>query len=179
MTKHETFLRVAREHTAQRFRELYKAEAFSLPTSLRRPTLKWRAWAPEGVVGVFLETASTAREVKEHQRRGLDPYPYLLTTDATSRVAIETSGALNFFASNRVEGLIGFRVKPNASFTLWQHVQVFAPQVAYIVPLGFILSATESDNEADLVRRVGELIDHTLEIWRQLDAGATHGAPSA
>ena len=174
MVDHEKLLDIARNHTDERFRTLRGENVALLPPLLRPPKLRWRAWAPEGVVGVFLETAKIARAIKDHEKKGLEPFPGLLTTDPSGPVAIELSGSsLNFFASNRVEGLVGFRVKPNSSFTLWQHIQVFRPRssqpLVYIVPLAFILSVPPSEEESDLLRRLDELIDHTLGVWGKFE----------
>jgi hypothetical protein len=90
-------------------------------------------------------------------------------------VAIDISGALNFFASNRFEGR-AFRVQSTASFVLWQHVQVFRERpgkhLVYSVPLALILGVNPSESESEFEERLDQLIDHTLQVWRDLDIRA-------
>jgi len=169
----KTLLQTALKRTKERFSNISPEVRSSLP-KLRRPG-KWRSWGLPGIVGVFYQTKEGERLSKKFEKQGLGPYPGLLSTNPEAPVAIDMSGALNFFASNRIEGR-GFRVQPTASFTLWQHAQVFSGRsgrhFVYIVPLAFILGTKPNETELELQERLDQLVDHTFQVWCDLDVGA-------
>ena len=184
MLGHQGLLRLCQDHVADRFDSLRAERASGLPQMLHSSGPTWRAWAPDGIIAVFHESKKASREAKERQRNTSQPYPFLLTADASTRVAIRLDDApFNFFSSNRVEGMVGFGVGANSSFTLWQHVQAFASrssrQSVYVVPLAFVLSIAPSQTPDDLILRLDGLIDHTVEVWGELVQGELDRASAA
>ena len=170
MANHSKLLQIALERTKERFHSLSPELRDSLHP-LRRPG-KWHSWGPLGVIGVFYRTKDGKRLSERFKKKGFEPYPGLLTTAPKIPVAINISGTLGFFASNRIEGR-AFRVQPTGSFILWQHAQVFREKlgkhIVYSVPLAFILGVKTDEAEIEFQERLDQLIDHSLQVSRDLD----------
>jgi hypothetical protein len=171
---HDTLLKMALKRTEEFFHQSIAPELLSTLPPLRQAG-EWRSWGPPGIVGVFYQTPEDKRRAKQFERQRGEPYPGLLTTDPKARVAMNISGSLEFFASNRIEGR-AFRVHPTASFTLWQHAQVFRERlgkhIVYRVPLAFILGVRADEPELEVEERLQQLIDRTIKVWQDLYSGA-------
>jgi len=170
MDNHSILLQMALQHTKKRFQVL----SSELPSSFHpaHHPKRWRSWGPIGTIGVFYQTKDGKRLSEQFERSGLEPFPGLLTTNAKVPAAIEVSGTLNFFASNRIEGR-GFRVQPTASFALWHHAQVFrlkpGKHFVYSIPLALILGVMPAETASRIQDRLDELINHTLQVLRDLE----------
>jgi hypothetical protein len=171
---HDTLLKAALDLTKNYFQSFISPEIIAALPPLRRSG-EWRSWGPPGIIGVFYQTMDGKQLARNFEERGLGPYPGLITTDPKGPVAIEISGTLGLFASNRIEGR-AFRVAPASSFALWQHAQVFRERlgkhVVYQVPLAFILGEKPEETELEVEERIQQLIDHTIKVWRDLQGGA-------
>jgi hypothetical protein len=91
-------------------------------------------------------------------------YPDLFTTKPGVAVALDMGGQAGLAVSNRVDGVVGFRVQPGATFTILRHWQFFHrenQQSGYPVPAAFVAGFTSSDTVDAIRIKFARLVERT------------------
>lgn len=119
--------------------------------------------------------------MKAFQDRKLEPFPGLLAAQ-TGATAFVVAAPNMFFSSNWVEGKSldqpgqTFRVQPNGSLILHEHVQAFREGPGrhhiYKVPLAFVVGVSTEEGEESFLHRLDALIRHALTSLGTLSRSA-------
>jgi len=145
-----------------------------LPPVLGTPG-NWMASYDNHTLGIFFLDSESLKRVTAFQNKGWPPFPGFLISHATrppgSPVAIEISGSCNVFSSIRAENMFSFSVKPGASFVVVDHFQEIkdssGQEFKYKVDLAFVLGIIEDESWEKIQVRLGDLLRHSLDAWRQ------------
>ncbi len=136
----------------------------------------WIAKYDESLLGIFRLDTPQQERVRQFDVDGWPPFPGLMVAkDQRPRgpqVAIAISGKCGYFSSNHTSNLVAFEVSPGASFTIEAHYHeindVSGHHFEYPVALAFVLGLLQSETWPQIERRLRELLDHTMGVWRSL-----------
>jgi hypothetical protein len=157
------------------FGNLTEIERESVPPVLKS-TGTWVASYDESMLGIFFLDEAEQQRVKQYQNRGWHPFPGLMVSEAQkppeARVAMKVGGSCNFFASNHTSNLFAFEVSPGSSFTVVDHFHEIRDSLGqefkYHVALAFVLGIHQGEQWPDVQRRLSELLNHSMSVWRRL-----------
>jgi len=129
------------------------------------PVGSLRPWTEAGFLALVAEEPKMLEVHDQFLQRYGDRYPDLFTTKAGITVAMDMAGQNGIAVSNRVEGVVGFRVRPTACFTILRHWQVFHRdnrQLGYPVPLAFVAGISGLDTPDSITARFAQLVEQTV-----------------
>jgi hypothetical protein len=157
------------------FGDLKDKGEITLPSVLKRPG-RWMASYDDSTLGIFYIDRNELKRVSEYHNNGWPPFPGFLISDknrsSDTPVAVTISGTCNIFSSNRTSNMFAFCVKPGATFTVVDHFQeikdVSGQEFKYKVDLAFIIGIAQEEPWESIKRRLVELLEHSLEVWRNI-----------
>jgi hypothetical protein len=163
------------DHVKGFFDSLGVEESKSLPPILKK-TGTWMAQYDQATIGIFFLTKPELERATNNQNKGYPAFPgFIVSVDnrpAGAPVAVDISGSCNFFSSNHTTNMYAFSVEPGASFTVIDHFQEIrdssGEEFRYRVDLAFVIGIHQGEGWQKAEKRLSELLNHTMEVWRKL-----------
>ena len=157
------------------FRDLTATETELVPSVLKSDGT-WTASFDESILGLFYLNESERLTIKQNQKRGWPPFPGFMVGEgkkpAGAAVAMKMVGSCNFLSSNHTSNLIAFEVSPGSSFTVAEHFHEIrdasGEEFRFHVALAFVLGVSEGEDWPDVERRLSELLNYSMSVWRKL-----------
>jgi len=160
---------------ARFFRDLTVTERELAPSVLKSDGT-WMASFDESILGIFHLNKSEQQRVKQYQEKGWPPFPGFMVSErkrpAGAQVAMKMGGSCNFLSSNHTSNLFAFEVSPGSSFTVADHFHEIrdasGQEFKFHVALAFVLGVSEGEQWPDVERRLSELLNYSMGVWREL-----------
>jgi hypothetical protein len=157
------------------FRDLTVTERDLVPSVLRSAGT-WMASFDESILGIFYLSESEQQRVKQYQERGWHPFPGFMVGEgkkpAGAPVAMKMGGSCKFLSSNHTSNLFAFEISPGSSFTVAVHFHEIrdssVQEFIYHVALAFVLGISQGEQWPDVERRLSELLNYSMGVWRKL-----------
>lgn len=161
------------EVTKHYFANLTKESKEILPPVLKQKGI-WIGNYDNHSIGVFYLTKDELDRVNKNINQGLPAFPGLFVSEKNkpekSPIAISAGGKCNYFSSNYTSNMVAFSIPEGSSFTVIDHYQELTDSngqtFKYKVDLAFFIGAYEEEVLADFEPRLLELLNHSLEVWR-------------
>ena len=147
----------------------------NIPTVLKTEGV-WFGNFDDNTIGIFYLTKDEQERVKININNELTPFPGLFISDSNKSknipIAIKAGGLCGYYDSNHTVNMIAFNVCHGASFTLIDHFHELkdlnGKEFKYRVDLAFILGTFTDERWEEFEKRLLELLQHTLDVWRSM-----------
>ncbi len=147
-----------------------------LVPSVLRSAGKWMAMYDESMLGIFCLDESEQQRVMQYREEGWHLFPGFMVSEGkrpnNTQIAMSVLGSCNFFSSNHTSNLIAFEVGPSSSLTVVDHFHEIKDSSGrehkYRIALAFVLGISQGEQWPDVKRRLSELLNHSMEVWRKL-----------
>jgi hypothetical protein len=169
--------------SAEKIKDILKRRLLSVvpdikvgfPSILSEKSLQWLLFGDEHLFGVVFIDDIQKRRITDYEKKRLQPFPGLITTDTTIPAAFRSENARNnIFSGCAVENTTSFSIGSDSTLIIIDHTQLlrqtevgdieYRVQLAYIVSFG---SEITFENAYDYFE---ELVAYSVSTWRQPDA---------
>jgi hypothetical protein len=165
----------ATEYVKNFFVSLEEEQKKILPPILKKPGT-WMAQYDEASIGFFFLTMDELKRATKNQNKGFPAFPGFIISDdkrpAGIQVWVSVPGTCHFYSSNHTKNMYVFSVKPGDSFTVVDHFQEIrdssGEEFKYRVDLAFVIGIYPGEEWPLVEKRLSELLDHTMGVWRKL-----------
>ena len=136
----------------------------------------WICLYDKFTIGIFKVLNDDIDKIKSNVDNKIQAFPgfYLSESNGeeTTKVAIKQEGSCNYFSSNHTSNNIAYSIGPGSSCTVVNHFHeikdLSGQEYKYQVDLAFLFGFLPNENWQHFKKRLSELLNHSLEVWRSL-----------
>lgn len=157
------------------FANLTDKEKTILPSVLKMNG-SWFSIYDDYSLGIFYITEKENDRVNKYLEKGFPAFPgFIISENKKSTdipIAIVEKGKCNYFSSNHTSNLIAFKIFPESSFTVVNHIHEIndasGQKFKYHVDLAFFLGTLPNEDWDKLKIRLLELLQYSLNVWKTI-----------